>query len=86
MITNGMATQENYYRIKFANLPYDHWEYGDTALQAIATARHDLIESGNEYGPLGNATARLAVYKEWDYGTDRYTNGGDFIRGPRTVN
>lgn len=86
MITNGTATQENYYRIKFANLGYEHWEYGATALDAIATARHDLVESGNEYGPLGAATARPAVYKEWVSETWRYTNGGDYLRGPKPVN
>lgn len=81
MITNGTAQEEKYYRIKFANLPYEHWEYGSTALEAIAIARHDLIESGNESGELGSGAARLAAYKEWSYGTDRYTIGGGFNRG-----
>jgi hypothetical protein len=74
-ITNG-TVDPNYYRIKFAYLPYDHWEYGDTAIQAIAAARDDLKECGY----LGNATARQAVYKEWNNYTWQYTNGGDFIR------
>ena len=74
-ITNG-TVDPNYYRIKFAYLPYDHWEYGDTAIQAIAAARDDLKECGR----LGNATARKAVYKEWNNYTWQYTNGGDFIR------
>ena len=76
MITNTTATEEKYYRIKFRNLPYDHYEYGLTAFDAIATARQDFSSEGN----LGNATARPAVYKEWNYGTEHYTNGGDFIR------
>lgn len=82
MITNGTATQENYYRIKFVHLPYDHFEYGATALDAIATARQDLGECGH----IGGATARPAVYKEWVSETWRYTNGGDYLRGPRKVN
>lgn len=82
MITNGTATQENYYRIKFQGLPHDVYEYGATALDAIATAKDELA---NAYTPLkrsdlGNATARPAVYQEWNYGTERYTNGGEFIR------
>jgi hypothetical protein len=80
------SVEPNYYRIKFANLPYDHWEYGNTAIQAIATARHDLIESGNATGELGNATARQAVYKEWNNYSWQYTNGGDFLTRARQVN
>ena len=82
-LTNS-SIDPNYYRIKFANLPYDHWEYGNTAIQAIATARHDLIESGNATGELGNATARQAVYKEWNNHTWQYTNGNGFIRRDQT--
>lgn len=83
MITNGTATPENYYRIKFNGLPYDVYEYGLTALDAIATARAEQIDAGFDTETpltLGNATARPAVYKEWNYGTERYTNGGEFIR------
>lgn len=75
MQTNGTANPENYYRIRFGTSPsYDTWAYGATALEAIETARLDVDGQGN-------ATARPAVYKEWDYGTDRFTNGGGFIRG-----
>lgn len=83
MITNGTATQENYYRIKFQGLPYDVYEYGVTALDAVKVARIEAINAGIDTDTplnLGNATARPAVYKEWNYGTERYTNGGDFIR------
>lgn len=83
MITNGTATPENYYRIKFAGMPYDLYEYGATALEAIATARTETLEAGLDTDTplnLGNATARPAVYQEWNYGTERYTNGGDFLR------
>lgn len=68
----------NYYRIKFANLPYDTWEYGNTAKEAIQQARQNFEDYGKY---LGNATARQAVYKEWNYGTWRYRNDGGFIRG-----
>jgi hypothetical protein len=83
MITNGTADPQNYYRIKFNGLPYDLFEYGATALDAIATARTETIEAGLDTDTpldLGNATARPAVYKEWNHGTERYTNGGDFIQ------
>lgn len=82
MLTNGTATPENYYRIKFANVPHEVYEYGTDALEAIKAAQDELA---NAYTPLkrsdlGNATARPAVYKEWNYGTERYTNGGGFVR------
>lgn len=77
MITNGTAEPQNYYRLKFAGLPYDLYEYGATALDAINNAKQEL---DGLFAYLGNATARPAVYKEWNYGTERYTNGGDFIR------
>ena len=82
MITNGTATPENYYRIKFNGLPHEVYEYGTDALTAINTAKDELA---NAHTPLyrkdlGNATARPAVYKEWNYGTERFTNGGEFIR------
>lgn len=83
MITNGTAEPQSYYRIKFNGLPYDLFEYGATALEAIATARAETLDAGLDTDTslnLGNATARLAVYKEWNYGTERFTNGGDFIR------
>ena len=67
--------EATYYRIKFANLPYDLFEYGLTALQAIDIARQDQCDNK----ALGNATARRAMYKEWNYGTEYWTNGG-FIR------
>lgn len=83
MITNGTADPQNYYRIKFNGLPYDLYEYGATALDAINTARTETLDAGLDTDTplnLGNATARPAVYKEWNYGTERFTNGGDFIR------
>lgn len=83
MITNGTAEPQNYYRIKFNGLPYDLFEYGTDAVDAINKARLDTIEAGLDTDTpltLGNATARPAVYKEWNHGTERFTNGGEFIR------
>lgn len=83
LLTNGTAPEPNYYRIQFQGLPYDLYEYGQTAIEAIATARTDSEDAGLDTETplnLGNATARPAVYKEWNYGTERFTNGGDFIR------
>jgi hypothetical protein len=75
-IDSKFRTEENYYRIKFSNMPYEHWEYGQTALDAIARARHDLIESGNESGELGSGLARIAVYGEWDCAPHHFHNDG----------
>ena len=82
MLTNGTANPENYYRIKFAGLPYEVYEYGQTALEAISTAKDELANARTPLyrKDLGNAIARPAVYKEWNNGTQHYTNGGDFIR------
>lgn len=71
--------QENYYRVKFANVPHEVYAYGDNYKTAIWNALDDLLDAGQPE-PLGNASARLAVYKEWNYSTWRYTNGGNFIR------
>jgi hypothetical protein len=73
MITNGTATPENYYRIKFANVPHDFFEYGETALSAIRTAGENY---SSDPWTLGNATARPAVYGEWDCGTHHFHNDG----------
>jgi hypothetical protein len=83
MMTNGTAPQENYYRIKFQGLPYDVYEYGTDALDAIRHAKAETYYAGYDTETnlnLGGATVRPAVYKEWDYGTERYTNGGQFLR------
>lgn len=72
MLTNGTAEAEQYYRIKFRHLPYDHFEYGKDALSAISTAREDFADCGN----VGNATARPAVYGEWDCAPHHFHNDG----------
>lgn len=87
MITNGTAPAENYYSVKFANMPYEVFAYGENPLSAIREARAELYEAGadteTDLPSLGGALVRRAVYKEWDYGTKNYTNGGGFIRGEK---
>lgn len=68
-MTNG-ELEETYYRITFAGMPHDTYEYGKTALDAIATVRQ------NEPDALGAATARPAVYGEWECDTRHYRNDG----------
>lgn len=82
-ITNGTATQENYYRIKFEGLPYEVYQYGRTATSAILNARLEQMDAGLDtetFFALGSASARRAVYKEWNNGTENYTIGGGFSR------
>jgi hypothetical protein len=74
---NQEYQEDRYFRIQFSALPYDLYQYGATALEAIKNARQEL---DGLFATLGNATARPAVYKEWSYGTYRYTNGGDFLK------
>lgn len=76
-------TEQNYYRL---NIPQfgEYYEYGNTALDAIRTTREAFAQTARDLGryaqPLGAITARPAVYKEWNYGTERYRNDGSFIR------
>lgn len=70
MLTNGTATPENYYHIKFANEQAATYAYGVNALQAITIARQDTQATGN-------ATARPAVYGEWDCWPECFTNDGN---------
>lgn len=76
-------TQESYYRIKFQGLPYDVYGYGLNAMNALTMARSEQLDASLDTETpinLGSATIRRAVYKEWNYGTERYTNGGNFIK------
>jgi len=81
MITNGTASPENYYVVKFANVPYELYAYGETAIQAVSNAFDDMLDEGRE--PLGASIVRRAVYKEWNYGTEHFTIGGNFIADTR---
>jgi hypothetical protein len=67
--------EERFFSVKFARVPYQIYAYGIDSLTAISSAREELGHEG-----LGGALVRPAVYKEWDYGPEHYTNGGDFIR------
>lgn len=78
-MTNG-DLKENYYRVKFANVAFEVYAYGSNYREAIWNALDDLLDQGHPE-PLGNATARQAVYKEWVYPSWRYRNDGGFIRG-----
>ena len=69
----------NYYRITFTNYG-ETFAYGDTALEAIDTARADLTEYMTRTNltavQLDTATARRAVYSEWECTTASYTLDG----------
>lgn len=71
MITNGTATQERYFRVNFLNYG-ETFAYGVDAPSAISNARADL---GDELEFAG-ASARPAVYGEWDCGTHHFHNDG----------
>jgi hypothetical protein len=69
----------NYYRINFLNYG-EHFGYGKTAIQAIQAARYELTTIRNNLDlpaiELGNASARRAVYGEWDCGQQNYYADG----------
>lgn len=66
---------ERYWSVKFASVPYEVYAYAVDARSAISEAKQEL--GGEE---LGGALVRPAVYKEWTYGTEHFTNGGGFIK------
>lgn len=68
-------TEQNYYRLNVQGQG-EYYEYGQTALEAIALVREELEATNTEHGAI---TARPAVYKEWNNDTRRYTNGGQFL-------
>ena len=74
MITNGTATRENYYRVNFLNYG-ETFAYGVDATSAILNARADLMDDNRET-QFGGASARPAVYGEWDCGTHHFHNDG----------
>jgi hypothetical protein len=67
--------EERFWSVKFSSVPYEVYAYGLDPLTAIYEARQEF---GGEF--MGGALVRPAVYKEWDYGTELFTNGGDFIK------
>lgn len=68
-------TENNYYRLHVQGHG-EFYEYGQTALEAIALIREELRASDIEHVSI---TARPAVYKEWNYPASAYTNGGTFL-------
>jgi hypothetical protein len=81
---NPQELQERYWSVKFSAMPYEVYAYGIDARSAISEARKELYFDGQDtettLPELRGALVRPAVYKEWAYGTEHYTNGGDFIR------
>lgn len=69
---------QRYYRVKFANVSHDVYEWAPSARVAIMDALDNLLDDGHPE-PLGNAAARPAVYKEWNHSAWRYKNDGTFI-------
>lgn len=67
--------EERYWSVKFASVPYEVYAFGVDPFTAIRGAREEL----GDY-QLAGALVRPAVYKEWDYGTEHFTNGGQFIK------
>lgn len=79
MITSQLEQDdERYYRVKFANVSHEVYGWAPNATVAILDALDNLLDDGHPE-PLGAAAARPAAYKEWNYPTWRYKNGGDFI-------
>jgi hypothetical protein len=77
--TNTTATDdETYYRVKFANVSHEVYQWATSAKVAALDALDELLDDGYPE-PLGAAAIRPAVYKEWTYSTWRYQNGGNFI-------
>ena len=70
----------NFYRINITGLG-EAYEWADTAREAIDLVRTEAVYTAHAHGQtltLGSATARPAVYKEWDNHPWQYTNGGGF--------
>lgn len=64
------TTSDNYYAVNLQGLG-EFYEYAENALEAIQKVRHDY--QGNT---KGSATARKAVYGEWDCGLEHYRLDG----------
>jgi hypothetical protein len=71
---------DKYWSVKFSTMPYEVYAYGADPFTAISEARAELLTDAMDTTPLGGALVRPAVHKEWDFGTEHYTNGGDFIQ------
>ena len=67
--------EEKFYSVKFRSVPYEVYAYGIDARHAMAIAADEIGQPD-----LVGGMARPAVYGELDYGTEHFTNGGDFIR------
>jgi len=74
-MTANLETKERFWSVKFADKPYEIHAWGTTPLTAISGARQEV-----ETAPNSGALVRPAVFGELDWGTEHFTNGGDFIR------
>jgi len=75
------STEPNFYRVSVTGHG-EFFEWADTALNAIALVRTDLVHTAHRNGEtltMGSAIARPAVYKEWDNLPEQYTNGGQYL-------
>ncbi len=75
------ATDPNFYRVSVTGHG-EFFEWADTALNAIALVRTDLVHTAHRNGEaltLGSAIARPAVYGEWNRRPSDYTNGGAYL-------
>jgi len=74
MIGN-LETEPRFWSVKFSDKPYQTYAWGVDVLSAISEARQEI-----DTPPNSGALVRPAVYKEWNHGTEHYTNGGGFIK------
>jgi hypothetical protein len=74
-MSHNLETEERFWSVKFADKPYEIHAWGTTPLTAISGARQEV-----ETAPNSGALVRPAVFGELDWGTEHFTNGGDFIR------
>lgn len=73
-LTNGTATEERYFKVNFIGYG-DTYAYGVNATSAIRNALTDLLDD-HRAGELGSASARPAVYGEWDCAPHHFHNDG----------
>ena len=74
-MSHNLETEQRFWSVKFTDKPYAIYSWGDDPLTAISAARQEV-----DTQPNSGALVRPAVYKEWNHGTEHFTNGGDFIR------
>jgi hypothetical protein len=71
----NLDLDETFWSVKFSDKPFQTYAWGVDVLTAIRGARQEV-----DTAPNSGALVRRAVYKEWNHGTEHYTNGGQFIK------